>query len=297
MELNREQIIKALECISNTEDVLCEGCAYKKYDGLACHRIGAKNALALIKEQEEQIFKLENRLKECENGCEGTVFLDRCKLHDAEEKVRELTQANEQLSESYDHLEKTKDELIAERSRLILKCQEAEKINKEKCTLEYTLLGVMHSVDKWLDGAELEQDEVNRAITMREKTLQIVEKLTEENERLQGLVKEVQEYNESWVKDNGRLRGILLEFTDIVHKWGNKNGYDTSEISLVPILNEESAIKKQIEADTLQKYKSAIIEYYSKPKYQPTREHPIKHTQIKRLFAVLDQIAKEIADE
>ena len=41
--------------------------------------------------------------------------------------------------------------------------------------LEYTLLGVMHSVDKWLDGEELEQDEVNRAATMREKTLRIIE--------------------------------------------------------------------------------------------------------------------------
>lgn len=41
--------------------------------------------------------------------------------------------------------------------------------------LKYTLLGVMHSVDKWLDGDELEQDEVNRAATMREKTLRIVE--------------------------------------------------------------------------------------------------------------------------
>ena len=41
--------------------------------------------------------------------------------------------------------------------------------------LEYTLIGVMHCVDKWLDGDELKQDEVNRAITMREKTLRIVE--------------------------------------------------------------------------------------------------------------------------
>lgn len=41
--------------------------------------------------------------------------------------------------------------------------------------LEYTLLGVMHSVDKWLDGDELKQDEVNRAATMREKTLRIIE--------------------------------------------------------------------------------------------------------------------------
>lgn len=46
---------------------------------------------------------------------------------------------------------------------------------KENENLEYKLLGVMHFVDKWLSGAELEQDEVNRADTMREKTLQIVE--------------------------------------------------------------------------------------------------------------------------
>ena len=50
--------------------------------------------------------------------------------------------------------------------------------------LEYTLLGVMHSVDKWLEGEELEQDEVNRAIAMREKTLQIVEEKQAEIERL-----------------------------------------------------------------------------------------------------------------
>ena len=41
--------------------------------------------------------------------------------------------------------------------------------------LEYILAGVMHSVDKWLEGGELEQDEVNRAATMREKVLRIIE--------------------------------------------------------------------------------------------------------------------------
>lgn len=46
--------------------------------------------------------------------------------------------------------------------------------------LEYTLMGVMHSVDKWLEGDELEQDEVNRAVTMREKTLQIIENIETE---------------------------------------------------------------------------------------------------------------------
>ena len=53
---------------------------------------------------------------------------------------------------------------------------------------EYKLMGVMHNVDKWLEGAELEQDEVNRAITMREKTLRLIEAATSEVERLQKLL-------------------------------------------------------------------------------------------------------------
>lgn len=63
-------------------------------------------------------------------------------------------------------------------------------INRQKAeieNLEYKLLGVMHFVDKWLNGAELEQDEVNRASAMREKTLQIVEKLEEENDFLKSI--------------------------------------------------------------------------------------------------------------
>ena len=60
-------------------------------------------------------------------------------------------------------------------------------INRQKAeidNLEYTLLGVMHFVDKWLDGNELKQDEVNRADTMRHKTLQIIEEQQAEIERL-----------------------------------------------------------------------------------------------------------------
>ena len=54
----------------------------------------------------------------------------------------------------------------------------SDLIGKQKAKideLEYILMGVMHSVDKWLEDDELKQDEVNRAATMREKTLQIVE--------------------------------------------------------------------------------------------------------------------------
>lgn len=57
-------------------------------------------------------------------------------------------------------------------------------LEKENNDLFFKLQGVMWSVDKWLDGDELKQDEVNRAITMREKTLQITEKQQAEIERL-----------------------------------------------------------------------------------------------------------------
>ena len=97
-------------------------------------------------------------------------------------------------------------------------------------------------------------------------------------------------------RENERLRGILLQFTDIVHKWGNKNGYDTSEISLIPILNEEAEITKQIRADTVRKMQTAIKEYYSKSCYRPTKQHPVKHTQIEHLFYIVDGIAKELID-
>lgn len=135
VELNREQSIKALECISRTEDVLCEGCDYRKYDGLACHRIGAKNALALINSQEQKIFELENRLKECENGYEGTLFLDRCKLHDDEEKIKELSEENEawqkqliateeKSGKAYYDLACEVEDLRAENERLNASCTE-----------------------------------------------------------------------------------------------------------------------------------------------------------------------------
>lgn len=64
-------------------------------------------------------------------------------------------------------------------------------INRQKAEiarLEYIVLGIMHSVDKWLDGDELEQDEVNRAVTMREKTLQIVERQKAEIEKSERII-------------------------------------------------------------------------------------------------------------
>lgn len=47
-------------------------------------------------------------------------------------------------------------------------------LGKKRDELELTLEGVMWSVDKWLEGDELKQDPVNRAITMREKILKLL---------------------------------------------------------------------------------------------------------------------------
>ena len=70
---------------------------------------------------------------------------------------------------------------------LILRKNLVDFINRktaENKDLFYKLTGVMHSVDKWLEGDELKQNEVQRACTMREKTLRIAEQQITDNERL-----------------------------------------------------------------------------------------------------------------
>lgn len=79
-----------------------------------------------------------------------------------------------------------------------------KQLARERDHYLLTLEGVMLFVDKWLDGDELEQDEVNRAATMREKTLRIVEKLTAENERLHASCTELTRVQ----AENERLREL-----------------------------------------------------------------------------------------
>lgn len=81
--------------------------------------------------------------------------------------------------EDIEQLNKPCSTMIAELALALFR-----ELNEERDQLDLTLAGVMHFVDKWLDGEELKQDEVKRAIAMREKTLRIAEELTEEIERL-----------------------------------------------------------------------------------------------------------------
>ena len=57
---------------------------------------------------------------------------------------------------------------------MILLMEYVVALGKQRDDLELTLEGVMWNVDKWLEGKELEQDPVNRAITMREKLLKLL---------------------------------------------------------------------------------------------------------------------------
>ena len=87
-----------------------------------------------------------------------------------EEIKSENSNLTSDLSSARAEIEKLTVELQAMRGA-------ANSYKREAINLELTLRGVMHSVDKWLEGDELKQNEVDRAVTMREKTLQIVERL------------------------------------------------------------------------------------------------------------------------
>ena len=104
MELNRDQIIKALECCVSIGAEDCKECAYRK--------------------RKDSLYA----------GCVNALTQDALAL------IKELTQRLEMLSESYDHLEKTKDELLAERSRLI---EENERVKLEYAGFE---AGARHAV-------------------------------------------------------------------------------------------------------------------------------------------------------
>lgn len=87
-----------------------------------------------------------------------------------------------------------------------------EEMAKAYHDLEYILMGVMHFVDKWLDDDELKLDEFNRALRMREKTLQIVEGLTKENEELKSDLKDAEEeYERVYEQAEADIRGNMAD--------------------------------------------------------------------------------------
>jgi hypothetical protein len=87
------------------------------------------------------------------------------------------------IRESFEYLAAYEDTGLTP-EQVVAQKAENTRLRAENDDLFYKLVGVMHSVDKWLDGDELKQDEVNRAATMREKTLKIVEQAQKELEQV-----------------------------------------------------------------------------------------------------------------
>lgn len=153
-----------------------------------------------------------------------------------------------------------------------------DELDKEKHDLELTLVGVMFSVDKWLDGKEFEQDEVNRAITMREKTLQIVEKLTDENERLRA-------QNETLEINNKNFKYRIYELSRDNEEWEHEN----KDLECDNDMLRESIT--EIKADTVRKMQDRLkaAAYKEARVYGTMRKI---HTGVSA--DTIDQIAKEI---
>ena len=131
--------------------------------------------LPYFKERIKEVFDYYDNPK----GCAEMLYID--VLRDSNRVVRKAEEEINRQQAEYNNLLEQFRILDYECGRLE-KADENQKAEIENLT--YTLLGVMHSVDKWLDGTELEQDEVNRSATMREKTLRIVEEKQAEIERL-----------------------------------------------------------------------------------------------------------------
>ena len=68
------------------------GCSlcYKHFDCECANKPSPDEYEAIIREKDEQIFKLENRLKECENGYDGTLHLERCKIAEKDAEIERL---------------------------------------------------------------------------------------------------------------------------------------------------------------------------------------------------------------
>ena len=126
---------------------------------------------------------------------------------------------------------------------------EADEVPKDGMTpLEYKLIGVMHSVDKWLDGDELNQDEVNRAATMREKTLRIIKNLEADIELYKNHITELNDDKAILFDVNDKIKQKIIEQTkqDVAREI-----FEEIEKELAQILKDLKEAKKGMMFDLL----------------------------------------------
>lgn len=167
-ELNREQIKKELGLFIEDNPIEMHFHHKKTSKFLSFLKL----VLAVITTDEQKIFELENRLKECENGYEGTLYLDRCKLHDAEEKIKKLTEENERLSgavKQYEeerkyHFEMSRTRIAEAKADTVREMQErihARQVSYGNITFRVVPIDDIDQIAKEMLGGENERPNIH----------------------------------------------------------------------------------------------------------------------------------------
>lgn len=95
-----------------------------------------------------------------------------------------------------------------------------------------------------------------------------------------------------------RLHNILLSFTNEIHFWSNKYGYDTTELSLIPILNEAESVREAIKAEAVKEFAERL--HKGIDDFRDKREMvmlPYTESALLIIERKIDLIAKEMVGE
>lgn len=173
-----------------------------------------------------------------------------------------------------------------------------ENPNAEKVVIEIQgLIKALKANNGWWEnrgrGGWFNHDILEDALALITSQEERIKELTEENERLTTALAKYDLQTEVRIAENYYTAEAYEELSEENERLKAENENKCKDCA--GCISDKCDCAN-IEAYAVEKYKSAIIEYYSQPKYQPTKEHPIKHTQIEYLFAVLDQIAKEMLE-
>ena len=196
---DNERIERLNEIVENMKNTIHSSCDVHLFidDFIATVDLINRQKNEIISRTEEYNDMLEQRNK-VEEALEVMTM-------DVNSLTSERDALNEMVAEQKAELSKKDTEInILIRKKESLR-DEISELKAEVERLQYILMGVMHSVDKWLEGDELKQDEVNRAATMREKTLQIIEKRKAE---IKGLTEELKT-TRAYIHANGLEWGLM----------------------------------------------------------------------------------------
>ena len=94
-----------------------------------------------------------------------------------------------------------------------------------------------------------------------------------------------------------RLQSILLSFTSEVETWSNKKGYDTTELSLIAILDEATNIKAEIKAEARKEFAAKLYNCFKE--YETYDKHYTFEIldKIESVEAFFDNLLKELESE